>query len=196
MVDKPKHAAEAPDKIIGMAKEQTHKPNSGVAFAMTTPRTPGYIPVHYDPQAPRTIERSVKFTHVHRPAVWSFELSATKKQDSCLRLVRELQKREVARILDEWSVDHGDGVTMELQLEELGYMPQDAARLAASLNRRVHRVTLPTADRQSVDAFTAKMGEACLDRLRALSPDELEEQLVAHAFSDVERRKLRRSLQS
>merc|ERR1711916_255789 len=65
------HDAAPPIKTIGMAKEQLQKPNSGVGLAMSSPRVGVPLPASVrEATKPRTVTRSLKLTHVTRPAVW------------------------------------------------------------------------------------------------------------------------------
>jgi hypothetical protein len=192
-----KHGAEPPEKVIGLAKEQLKKPNSGVGFIMSSPRVgvPAQRPVHREQvAAPRVIQRSMKFNHVTRPAVWTSDVAQQRRQTNNSRLLRTLEDREVSRVIDEWYAS--DVMSVESRLLDLRYSDAEAERLANDLRRGVRLVTLATADRKRVEVFRTKLGEACMDRLATLDDASLEATLEAHAFNEGQRARLRSVLRS
>lgn len=175
------HNAEPAEKIVGLSREQLRRPNSGVGFAMTTPRTCVFAPGFVDPSSPRVVHRSIKFHSVDRPAVWQLDLNQ-KGHSQAKDVLRELRNREVVRVLDEWHA--ATSLSVEARLQLLGYSEVDATKLALNLKSGVLLHTLSTADRKAVEAFKSKLGEACIDRLRSLPISELETQIRMHAFTD------------
>jgi hypothetical protein len=194
---KTQHAAESQARIVGIAKEQLRRPNSGVGFAMSSPRIgfPTCRPAHSDYKAPqRVIVRSMKFNHVQRPAIWTADVAEKRLEDRARTLLATLRLREVNRVVDEWFATEHDAMDVVSRLVELGYTDAEAARLATDLRRGVSLVTLAAVDRRRVEAFRVKLGEACLDRLRLLEPLALENVLEGHAFGPGDRARLRAAL--
>jgi hypothetical protein len=178
------HRADPPERVLGMAKEQLRKPNSGVGMTMSSPRVGVPLPASArDVVKPRQAVRSLRLCHVRRPAVWASDVAAKKHRDATDALLTALRKREVTRVVDEW---RASGTTEE-RLLDLGYMPDDARSLAKHLVGDAQLVSLPTNDRKRIEAFRMKLGEACIDRLMSMPPADTDMTLQQHGFSAKER---------
>ena len=181
------HTAEPASRTLGMAKEQSRRPNSGVGLAMSSPRVGVPLPASArDATKTLTVLRPLRLGHVRRPAVWANDLAEKRKQDVVASLLNRLRQREVTRVVDEWRTD---GSTAR-QLLALGYGDDDAERLARHLDSDAQIVSFPAADRKRIEAFKSKLGEACMDRLRTLEPADVESVLQQHGFSAKDRTSL------
>lgn len=192
---KPQHSAQPPERVAGLALEQKRSGNSGVGFSMTSPRsTAGKS--HADPYGTdgsvRVISRPLGFSSVSRSAVWQTDLEAQRRRVRDEKLLKELGAKEFTRLTDEWV--QAESVSVERQLEALDYTIADASTLAKVIQTGCKSSVLTNADRHLFDEFKRKIIEACIDRLRRMDAAECDEQLVAHGYDELGRKRLLRAL--
>lgn len=169
------HSAEFSMKASGMAKEQLRRPNSGVGFAMSSPRIA--FGASSSDANQRIIYKSLKFSHVQRPAVWRDDVADQRRKARVDRLMIDVRNREVARVVDDWMV--AQDVSVADRLEQLGYSTDRAVKLATHLRPDCLLCTLTHEDRKHLEAFRQKLGQACMERLQSLEPPALDDHLAS-----------------